>query len=186
MKVVIAGGTGQVGVMLARSFQASGDQVVVLSRHAQPAPWRVVTWDASTPGDWAAEIDGADVVINLAGKNVNCRYTPANRQMILQSRVQSTAAIGVAIAAASRPPQAWLQASTATIYAHRYDAPNDERTGLIGGNEPDAPAKWRFSIEVAKAWERAGFHFQYPAWAAAAQDLCTRWRQAHQASNNPK
>lgn len=106
-------------------------------------------------GPWKAELDGADVVINLAGRSVNCRYTPENRAAILDSRVESTRAVGQAIAQCTRPPRVWLQASTATIYAHRYDAPNDDVTGILGGHEPDAPASWRFSIEVATAWERA-------------------------------
>jgi len=86
---------------------------------------------------------------------VNCRYTQANRRSIMDSRVASTRVVGEAIAHAGRPPRVWLQMSTATIYAHRFDAPNDEASGLIGGNEPDVPASWRFSIEVAQAWERA-------------------------------
>ena len=112
-------------------------------------------WDAETLGDWAAEIDGADVVINLAGRSVNCRYHAENRRVIKESRVKSTRAVGQAIARAARPPRVWLQASTATIYAHRYDAPNDEATGILGGSEEDAPDTWRFSIDVANAWERA-------------------------------
>jgi uncharacterized protein (TIGR01777 family) len=95
------------------------------------------------------------VVINLTGRSVNCRYTAANREEILQSRVLSTRVVGRAIAAASRKPHVWLQASTATIYAHRYDGPNDEHTGVLGGDEPGAPDSWRFSIDVARAWERA-------------------------------
>ncbi|MCS6910461.1 MAG: TIGR01777 family oxidoreductase [Anaerolineales bacterium] len=155
MKVVIPGGSGQVGTILARSFHRAGHEVVTLSRKPGHAPWRVVVWDAETQGAWAAELDGADVVINLAGRSVNCRYTPANRKLILESRIKSTQAVGEAIRRAARPPRVWLQASTATIYAHRYDAPNDEVTGILGGNEPDAPKSWRFSIEVATAWERA-------------------------------
>ena len=118
-------------------------------------PWRVVEWDGATLGAWAAEMDGSDVVINLAGRSVNCRYTPRNRREILESRVLSTRVVGEAIAPARRPPRVWLQASTATIYAHRYDAPNDEASGVIGGDEPDAPEPWTFSIDVAQAWERA-------------------------------
>jgi uncharacterized protein (TIGR01777 family) len=106
-------------------------------------------------GAWAAELDGADGVINLAGRSVNCRYTAENRREILLSRVLSTHAVGEAIQRASRPPAVWLQSSTATIYAHRFDEPNDEATGIIGGDEPGAPDTWRFSIEVAKAWEAA-------------------------------
>jgi uncharacterized protein (TIGR01777 family) len=101
------------------------------------------------------DVDGSDVVINLTGRSVNCRYTPANRQEILQSRLLSTAIVGQAIDAASSPPRVWLQASTATIYSHRYNQPNDERSGILGGQEPNAPDSWRFSIEVAQAWERA-------------------------------
>jgi uncharacterized protein (TIGR01777 family) len=156
MKIVLAGGSGQVGTILARAFYAGSNEVVVLSRHAQKAPWRVVRWDGSTPDTvWTREIDGADIIINLAGRSVNCRYTPENRRQIIDSRVQSTHAIGQAIAQSEKPPRVWLQMSTATIYAHRFDAPNDEFCGILGGNEPNAPDTWRFSIEVAKAWEAA-------------------------------
>jgi hypothetical protein len=155
MKVVIPGGSGQVGSILARHFHGGGHEVVVLSRRPATAAWRVIPWDGRTVGDWAAELDGADVVINLAGRSVNCRYTPANRRAILDSRVESVRAVGEAIARASRPPRVWLQAGTATIYAHRYNSPNDEATGRMGGTEPDAPDTWQFSIDVATAWERA-------------------------------
>ena len=119
-------------------------------------------WNGETLGDWTKAIDGADVVINLAGRNVNCRYDAANRQEIMRSRVNSTRAIGAAIAGAWHPPLVWLQASTATIYAHRYDAANDEATGLIGGAEENAPETWRFSIEVARAWEAAACEIPAP------------------------
>ncbi len=154
-KIVLAGGTGQVGKLLARHYHAAGDDVVVLSRTPQPAPWRAIAWDARTLGPWTSELEDADLVIGLAGRSVNCRYTVANRRDIMASRVNSTHAIGQAVAWAKRPPRTWLQMSTATIYAHRSDAPNDEATGIIGGNEPDAPTSWRFSIDVARAWERA-------------------------------
>lgn len=155
MKIVLPGGSGQVGRLLARAFTAAQHDVVELSRSARQMPWRVVPWDAQSLGGWVAEIDGADVVINLAGRNVNCRYTAKNRREIMDSRVNSTRVVGRAIAQARRPPPVWLQASTATIYAHRYDAANDEATGIIGGLEVDAPDIWRFSIAVAKAWEQA-------------------------------
>lgn len=155
MKIVIPGGSGQVGTILAREFHREGMEVVVLSRRPQASPWRVVEWDGMTLGDWQSEVDGCDAVINLAGRSVNCRYTAANREEILQSRVLSTRVVGQAIAAAANKPRVWLQASTATIYAHRYDRPNDEHSGILGGNEPDAPASWRFSIDVARAWENA-------------------------------
>ena len=155
MRIVIPGGSGQVGTVLARAFQGDGHDVVILSRRPQVLPWRVVTWDGVNLGAWRNEIDGSDVVINLTGRSVNCRYDAANRQEILQSRVLSTKIVGEAIVRATRPPQVWLQASTATIYAHRYDRANDEHSGVIGGNEPDAPSSWRFSIDVARAWEHA-------------------------------
>jgi len=154
MRIVIPGGTGQVGTILARAFHARGDEVIVLSREPETAPWRVVKWDAETLGDWAAELEGADAVINLAGRSVNCRYNAENRKLITESRVKSTQVLGEAIAGASRPPRVWLQASTATIYGHRYDAPNDEATGIIGGSEPNAPDTWNFSIDVVTSWER--------------------------------
>lgn len=154
MKIVIPGGSGQVGMILARDFHRRGDEVVVLSRKSDQRPWRVVTWDGRSLGEWQSEIDGADVVINLAGRSVNCRYHQRNRREIVDSRILSTRVVGEAIAKAKNPPRLWLQASTATIYAHRYDAPNDEFTGIIGGNESGAPETWNFSIEVATGWER--------------------------------
>jgi uncharacterized protein len=162
MKIIIPGGTGQVGTILARGFQKDGHEVVLLSRKTEKSQWRVVQWDAETLGDWAREIDGADVVINLAGRSVNCRYTPENRQQIMNSRVKSTRAIGEAISKAANPPKVWLQSSTATIYAHRFDAPNDELTGIIGGSEANAPDTWKFSIDVAKAWEAAAAEADAP------------------------
>lgn len=155
MKIVIPGGSGQVGTLLARSFHAAGHEVVEVGRTPRQVPWRTVAWDAHHQGEWSREIDGADVVIGLAGRSVDCRYTPTNRQLILDSRLLSTHAIGTAITAAKNPPKVWLQASTATIYAHRYDAANDEATGRIGGDEPGAPETWNFSIGIAKAWEAA-------------------------------
>lgn len=155
MKIVIPGGTGQIGTILAREFHRDGHDVVVLSRKGGSAPWRMGVWDGETLGRWAAEFEGADVVINLAGRSVDCRYNTENRQAIMESRVRSTRVVGEAIARAARPPRVWLQASTATIYAHRYDSANDEATGILGGSEPNAPDTWRFSIDVATAWERA-------------------------------
>src|SRR4051812_35913257 len=112
MKIVIAGGSGHLGTMLARAFYAE-DEVVILSRGAPVRPWRSVKWDGRKTGPGVKEIEGSDVVINLAGRSVNCRYTAANRDEILRSRVESTYAIGAALAAVSNPPQVWLQASTA-------------------------------------------------------------------------
>lgn len=102
-----------------------------------------------------SEIDGAGAVVNLAGRSVNCRYNRENLREMMASRVDSTRVVGEAISLARRPPAVWVQMSTATIYAHRFDAANDETTGILGGSEPDAPALWRASIEIAKAWEQA-------------------------------
>ncbi len=103
MKIIIPGGSGQVGTILARAFHGEGHEVVVLSRSPRAASWKTLAWDAATRGDWWAQIDGADVVINLAGRSVNCRYHAANRREIMQSRVDSTRAVGDAIAAAKNP-----------------------------------------------------------------------------------
>ncbi len=155
MKIIIPGGSGQVGTVLARAFHQRGHEVVVLSRKPVNAPWRMVEWDGETLGEWVSEFESADAVINLAGQSVNCRYHDHNRKVIKDSRLKSTKVVGDAIAQAWKPPGVWLQASTATIYAHRFDAPNNEATGFIGGSEPNAPDTWRFSIDVATSWERA-------------------------------
>jgi uncharacterized protein len=155
MKIVIPGGSGYVGTVLARALHELRHEVVVLSRRERQAPWRTVSWDGETLGEWTQEFETADAVINLAGQSVNCRYTAENRRIITESRLKSTRVVGDAIAQAWNPPRVWLQASTATIYAHRYDAPNDETTGIIGGSERGAPDTWRFSINVATEWERA-------------------------------
>ena len=154
MKIVIPGGSGQVGTILARAFQTAGDEVVVLSRQPKLEIWRTVKWDAESIGVWAAELETADVVVNLAGRSVNCRYNASNRKLITESRVKSTRVIGEAIARALNPPRVWLQASTATIYAHTYDKNNDEASGTVGSS-PDAPDTWRFSDDVVTSWERA-------------------------------
>ncbi|WP_329342033.1 TIGR01777 family oxidoreductase [Streptomyces sp. NBC_00663] len=153
MKFVIPGGTGQVGTVLGRALRASGHDVVVLTR--RPTQDHEVHWDGESLGPWARTIDGSDVVINLAGRSVNCRYTPANLRAMMDSRVDSARVVGEAIASAVRPPRVWLQMSTATVYAHRFDAPHDEATGVIGGSEPDVPDYWAYSVEIAKRWEQA-------------------------------
>jgi uncharacterized protein len=129
----------------------------VLSRHPEPSPWQVLPWNGRELGTWTKAIDGADIVVNLAGRNVNCRYTPANRREIMDSRILSTRVVGQAIAQAAKPPALWMNASTATIYRHALDRAMDESTGELGGHEPDAPSTWRFSIDVATSWEREFF-----------------------------
>lgn len=153
------------GRMLCRAFSREGHECVILSRKVMDRELRAknvrtVAWDGRTLGAWSEEIDGADVVINLAGRSVDCRYSARNLEAMMRSRVESTRVVGQAIARAKNPPTVWLQASTATIYAHRFDRANDEAEGLIGGREPGVPALWRKSIEIALAWEAE-------LWAAA-------------------
>lgn len=152
MKIVIPGGSGQVGGILARHFHARGDSATVLSRTPRDAPWRVVNWDAA-----ARELDGSDVCINLAGRSVNCRYHAANRRAIYESRVNTTRLLNEVIGSLRHPPRVWINASTATIYRHAMDRPMNEATGELGGREPGAPDTWNFSIQVAKDWEAAFF-----------------------------
>ena len=151
MKIVIPGGTGQVGGILRRTFGAAGHEVVVLTR--RPTGPGEVAWDGRTLGAWVKHIDGCDAVVNLAGRSVSCRYTQENLRQMMDSRVQSARVVGQAIAGAGQPPRVWLQMSTATIYAHRFDAANDEASGLIGGAEPGVPGYWGFSVDIAENWE---------------------------------
>ncbi|MFI0904311.1 TIGR01777 family oxidoreductase [Streptomyces sioyaensis] len=161
MKVVLPGGTGQVGTILARAMAAAGHEVTVVTR--RPARAHDIGWDGITLDRWAAAIDGCDVVINLAGRSVSCRYTAENQRAMMASRVDSTRVVGEAIAAAVRPPRVWLQMSTATVYAHRFDAAHDEATGVIGGSEAGVPDYWAYSVEIAKNWERAQAEAPTPA-----------------------
>jgi uncharacterized protein (TIGR01777 family) len=163
MKILIAGGSGQVGAILARSFHQRGHAVTVLTRTPRPAPWQTLSWDGETLGPWIDALDHSDVLINLAGRSVNCRYNAANRKAIMDSRVLSTRILHAAIASIANPPRVWLNASTATIYRHALDRTMDELTGEFGGNEPGAPDTWNFSIEVAKAWEAAFFSTPMPS-----------------------
>jgi uncharacterized protein len=162
MKIVIPGGSGQVGQILARHFHAGGHMVTVLSRSPRPAPWRVVSWDGATPGGWISEFEQSDVCINLAGRSVNCRYTPANRSIIYESRIQSTRLLHQVLSSLNRAPRLWVNASTATIYRHALDRAMNEAEGELGGNEPGAPDTWNFSIDVAKGWEEAFFSTPTP------------------------
>ncbi|HEV2210370.1 MAG TPA: TIGR01777 family oxidoreductase [Verrucomicrobiae bacterium] len=152
-KLILAGGTGFLGQALATHFGAAHWDVVLLTRwpgSCRPAG-RAVEWDARTLGPWCLEMEGATAVINLTGKSVNCRYNARNRREILDSRVDSTHVVGEAIGRCARPPQVWLNASTATVYRHTFGAAWDES----GETEASAEAKDRFSVEVAWAWEKA-------------------------------
>ncbi len=171
MKIVIPGGSGQVGQILARHFHGQGHSVTVLSRSPRPAPWRMIAWDGWVPQTsrvcssgraWVSELEQSDVCISLAGRSVNCRYHAANRRAIYESRVRSTQLLNQVIASLQQPPRLWINASTATIYRHALDRPMDEATGELGRNEPGAPQSWNFSIDVAKAWEEAFFATSTP------------------------
>jgi hypothetical protein len=162
LRIVIPGGSGQVGTMLARHFHAGGHEVTVLSRRPLPAPWNVGEWDGENPGPWIDRLEASDVCINLAGHSVNCRYHPRNRAEIYDSRIRPTRLLGEVIAGLKAPPQLWINASTATIYRHSLDKPMDEATGELGGSEPGAPDSWNFSIRVARGWEEAFSHTSTP------------------------
>ena len=166
MRIVIPGGSGQVGTILARHLHAKGDEVTVLSRTPKPAPWRTLPWDGRTLSPaWTKTLEAADAVIHLSGKSVNCRYTPANRREILDSRVIPTLLLGEAIAACRTPPKLWMNASTSTFYRDArgtHNHPNDEFTGELGGNEPGVPDTWNFSIDVARRWEQAFYISELP------------------------
>ena len=162
LRIVIPGGSGQLGQTLASHFQSQGHHVTVLTRGPYTAPWQTVHWDGATIGAWTEHLEGADVCINLAGRSVNCRYHRANREAIYNSRIDTTRLLNRVILNLAEPPGLWLNASTATIYRHALDRAMDEATGQLGGNEPGAPAKWNFSTRVAKDWEAAFFETPTP------------------------
>jgi uncharacterized protein (TIGR01777 family) len=162
LRIVIPGGSGQVGSLLAHHLQERGHHVTVLTRSPFAASWNTVHWEGEHLGPWTEHLEGADVCINLAGRSVNCRYTRVNRKAIYHSRIDTTALLGDVIAALADPPKVWLNASTATIYRHALDRPMDEFTGELGGHEMLTPSRrvpktWNFSIRVAKDWEAAFF-----------------------------
>ncbi|MEL5993476.1 TIGR01777 family oxidoreductase [Hymenobacter segetis] len=146
-KMVIVGGNGFLGNHLRQHFQQLGYRVVIISRNLHTGP-DSVQWDARTLGPWAAELEGAAVLMNMAGRTVDCRYSEANKREIIASRVESTRVLGEAVAACAVPPNVWLNSSTATIYADTEgDKPaNTEAAGVIGTG---------FSVEVARSWEAA-------------------------------
>jgi uncharacterized protein (TIGR01777 family) len=151
-RLVIAGGSGFLGSVLADHFVARGMEVVILTRNpcASVDGIRKVRWDGATSGDWVKELDGSCAAINLAGISVNCRYHARNRKLLLDSRLDSTRVLGEAMARCANPPPVWLNSSTATIYKHTLGPAWDE-AGEIGGC---AEAKDMFSVHIATEWER--------------------------------
>ena len=154
MKILIPGGSGHVGQMLVPHLAAQGHEVKVLSRRGEHP------WVPNNPDSIVRHLDWADAVINLAGRTVNCRYNQTNLDQMMQSRVQSVETISAALSDCAYPPSVWLQASTATIYSHRFDVPNDESGGLI--NPTKGPPKWQASERIAIAWEEALFNAEHP------------------------
>lgn len=146
--LVIAGANSYLGRAVAQHFVDQAWAVVSLVRRAGTAPAKTqeVLWDGHSLGAWSASLEGAEVLLNLAGRSVNCRYSKKNRQDILRSRVESTRVLGEAIGTLQNPPRLWLNSSTATIYRDAYDRAQDEFQGELGKG---------FSVEIAKAWEQA-------------------------------
>jgi len=167
-KIIIAGGTGFIGQELCNFFGDENDIVILgrqLPQHASNAfgennikslllkKIRFVKWDGIHGGDWSKEIDGADLVINLTGKSVNCRYTAKNKQEIFDSRINATKAIGIAIQQAVHPPELWINAASATIYPHATDEPRDESFTDFQDD---------FSVQVCKLWENTFYEQRTP------------------------
>jgi len=154
-RLILAGGSGFLGRVLADYFATRDWEVVVVTRRSQlnSGIVRQIGWNGRSAGDWTRELEGADAVINVAGRSVDCRYHARNRREIMASRIEPTRALGQAIARCSDPPRVWLNASTATIYRHTFGPAWDE-TGEVGAT-PEA--KDAFSVEVAMAWEREFF-----------------------------
>ncbi len=146
-RVVIGGGSGFIGQALKAGFEAEGYDVAVIGREGPDARW-------DDPAAILKVIDGAEVVIGLAGKSVNCRYDDKNRDEILRSRVETTRALREAIAAAERPPAVWMNASTATIYRYAIDRPQ---------TEADSELDTGFSPDVGRSWEAELFAGDLPA-----------------------
>ena len=154
-KLVISGGSGFLGSVLTDYFGDQFEEIVLLSRKQKPHKnnIRTVLLDAKTFSGWEKEFENTDVVINMAGRSVDCRYNQKNKDLILNSRVDSTRIIGEAIAQCSNPPTVWLNSSTATIYRHSLDKKMSEKEGEIGTG---------FSVNVAKAWEETFFSSHTP------------------------
>jgi len=157
LRVVIPGGGGHLGRILTRALAGVGHSVIILTRRPMPGTSTAVSWDGRSLGSWTAALENSDVLINLAGRSVDCRYNARNRREILRSRVDSTEILGKAIERLDTPPRVWLNSSTATIYRHSLDRDMDEASGELGGDERGVPSSWRFSIEVARRWEEAFF-----------------------------
>lgn len=147
-KVILAGGSGYIGMVLAHHFSKLASEVIIFTRNPLPQNGNItmVYWNGRTLGDWAVHLDDSDVLINLTGKSVNCRYNEKNKAEIFSSRLNATRVLGEALRLTDNPPKVWINAASATIYRHAEDRPQDEYTGDIGTG---------FSVEVCKQWEQA-------------------------------
>jgi len=169
-RLVLTGGSGYLGRVLTSFFSEKGWEVVVVSRSRPDFSARYVDWDGQTMGAWARAIDGADALVNLAGKSVNCRYNEKNKRAIRESRTQTTGLVARAISEAKNPPRVWLNSSSATIYRHALDRPMDEATGEIGKG---------FSVDVVRAWEEAFFAPDLPQTRRVALRLAMAFGAGH-------
>jgi uncharacterized protein len=149
--IIIAGGSGFLGQVLESYFQDKGDIVKILTRH--PKKPNEIFWNAKELGNWTETLENADVLINLTGKSVDCRYTPKNKKLIYDSRIDATNILGLAINLCENPPKIWINSSTATIYKHSLIKKMDEETGDIGND---------FSINIAKSWEKSFYDITNP------------------------
>jgi uncharacterized protein len=145
-KVVIAGGTGFIGEYLNTKFTKAGYEVKIISRQTPN-----ISWDDKTA--IVEALEGAELLINLAGKSVNCRYNEENKKEIMESRIRTTRMLGEAVLSCNQPPEVWMNSSTATIYRHAEDRPMTDEEGEIGSG---------FSVDVATNWEEAFFSFSLP------------------------
>lgn len=154
-KLVIAAGTGFLGQVLIDHFINNVDEIVVFTRGISQVKntVRYIHWDAKTMNGWEKELEDANVLINLAGKSVDCRYTEKNKNEIMASRIDSTTVLNKAVLQCANPPKHWLNSSTATIYRHSTDKQMDEVNGEIG---------FDFSMNVARMWEKAFFQTDTP------------------------
>lgn len=154
-KLIITAGTGFLGQVLAHHFKDKFEEIIILTRGKSEVKDGInyVNWNAKTVDGWEKELENADVLINLAGKSVDCRYSEENKKEILASRIDSTKILNLAVLNCKNPPKHWLNSSTSTIYRHSLDKQMDEIDGEIGDD---------FSMNVAKAWEKAFFETETP------------------------